>query len=434
MQKPTNKKLGLWMLTALVAGNMVGSGIFLLPSSLATIGSISIFSFCFTSLGAFLLAIVFSKMSSLVPKTGGPYIYARTGFGNFIGFQIAYSYWLYLWIGNAAVVVAMLGYLAVFWPILHQPLPGCIVGIIVVWSLTLVNISGMRSVGILQIITTIIKYIPLASIAILGWWHFHPHFITQSFNVSGRSNFSALSNAATLTLWAFVGVESATIPAGSVDNPRRNIPLATLLGTIIAVVIYVSSSTAIMGMIPAHILATSTSPFAAAADIIFGHWGKWLIAAGAVISCFGCLNGWILLQGQVPMAAAENNLFPQVFGKRNKYEVPARGLIITSALLTSLLLIITSKPNLVAQFHLLILIATFAALIPYFYTAMAEIIVIKQQSNARNKKLHITIALFAALYSYWALFGAGAKIIFYTSMLIFTSVPLYAWIYRRQQN
>ncbi len=424
------KKLGLCMLTALVAGNMIGSGIFLLPASLATIGSISIFSYCFTALGAFLLAIVFSKMSLLVAKTGGPYAYTQTAFGNFIGFQTAYSYWIYLWVGNAAVAIALVGYLAVFWPMLHHPVPACSVAIASIWLLTLVNIRGVHSVGVLQIITTIIKYIPIVLIAILGWWYFHPEFLTQSFNVSGRSNFSALSNAATLTLWAFVGLESATIPAGSVDNPKRNIPLATLLGTLIAAIVYISSSTAIMGMIPAAILAKTTSPFAAAANIIFGHWGQWLIAAGAAISCFGCLNGWILLQGQVPMAAAKDNLFPAIFGKCNKADVPAKGLFITS-ILTSGVLLLTADPNLVQQFHLLILIATFAALITYFYTAVAEIIVLKQQLKT-SQKMHIFIAILAAIYAYWTIFGAGEKIISYTIIMIFTSVPLYAWIYWRK--
>jgi APA family basic amino acid/polyamine antiporter len=426
------KKLGLCMLTALVAGNMIGSGIFLLPASLATIGSISIFSYCFTALGAFLLAIVFSKMSLLVPKTGGPYAYAQTAFGNFIGFQTAYSYWIYLWIGNAAVAVAMVGYLAVFWPILHHPIPASSVAIATIWLLTLVNTRGAHSVGILLIITTIIKYIPIVLIAILGWWYFHPQFLTQSFNISGRSNFSALSHAATLTLWAFVGLESATVPAGSVANPKRDIPLATLLGTLIAAIVYITSSTAIMGMIPAPILAKTTSPFAAAANIIFGHWGQWLIAAGAAISCFGCLNGWILLQGQVPMAAAKDNLFPSIFGKCNKADVPIKGLFITS-ILTSSLLLLTADPNLVKQFHLLILMATFAALITYLYTAVAEIIVLKQQQKT-YQKMHFFIAICATIYAYWTIFGAGSQIIFYTIIMIFTSVPLYAWIYWRKSK
>ncbi|MCK4609131.1 MAG: amino acid permease, partial [Gammaproteobacteria bacterium] len=297
-----NKKLGLWMLTTLVAGNMIGSGVFLLPANLASIGSISLLSWGITALGAFFLAMVFAKMSVLVPKTGGPYAFAQAGFGEFVGFQTAYNYWIAIAIGNAAIAIAMVSYLADLWPILNQPLYSATTAIVTVWLLTAVNLKGVRMVGFTAMVTTILKLVPILLVAIFGWWHFHPEYLTHSFNVTHHSNFSALSHAATLTLWAFVGVESATVPASSVLNPKRDIPIATLLGTLIAAVVYIASSTAIMGMIPASVLAHSTSPFAAAAGIIFGKWGDWIIAAGAAISCFGSLNGWILIQGQVPMA------------------------------------------------------------------------------------------------------------------------------------
>lgn len=426
MNEKAHKKLGLWMLIALVAGNLVGSGIFLLPASLANIGSISILSWCLTACGAFLLATVFSKMSLLIPKIGGPYAYTQSAFGDFIGFQTAYSYWIYIWVGNAAIALAMVGYLAVFWPMLHQPIIATTVAISTIWLLTLVNMRGVHSAGKVQIIITVIKYIPIILIILLGGLYFHSEYLTQSFNVSHHSNFSALSNAATLTLWSFVGVESATVTSRYIDNPKRNIPLATLFGTLIAAIVYIASCTIIMGMIPASILAKSTSPFAAAAEIIFGPWGKWLIAAGAALSCFGCLNGWILLQGQVPMAASEDKLFPSIFAKCNRANVPVIGIVITS-ILTSILLLSTSTTNLVQRFHIFVLTATFAALILYFYTSIAEVIVLKQQKNTIKERVHLIVALLAALYAYWAIFGAGAQIIFYTLILVFTSVPLYAW-------
>lgn len=421
-------KLGLWMLTTLVAGNMIGSGIFMLPANLATVGSISLISWGITTAGAFLLAIVFSKMSLLVPKTGGPYAYAEAGFGRFIGFQTAYNYWIAILIGNAAVVIAMMGYLSVFWPSLSHPAISCGVSIAVLWVVTFINIIGVRSIGIFQLLTTIIKFIPLLLICSAGWFYFHPHYLVESFNVSSRSTFSAISYAATLTFWAFIGLESATVPAGYVDNPKRNIPLATLIGTVIAAIIYIGSSAAIMGMIPVHILAKSAFPFAAAAGIILGEWGKWFIAIGTIISCLGTLNGWILLQGQVPMAAADDHLFPQIFAKRNKAGIPAIGLMITTAL-ASLLLLLTSQKDLVQQFQLIILVATLASLIPYLYTSMAEIILLKKAAFQEHLKKHIVVAILACIYSLWAIFGSGQEIIYYGSILIFTSIPLYAWLY-----
>lgn len=419
-------KLGLWTLTALVAGNMIGSGIFLLPASLASIGSISLLSWCFTAVGAFLLALVFSKMSLLVPKTGGPYAYAQAGFGDFIGFQTAYNYWIAIFVGNAAIVIAMVGYLTVFWSALQNPLFACAVALATIWFLTMVNIVGVRSAGFIQLITTILKFIPILVVAIFGWWYFHPEYLTSAFNISGASNFSALSSAAAMTLWAFIGLESATIPSANVENPTRNIPLATLLGTLLATVTYIASSTAIMGMIPAQILAQSTSPFAAAAEVILGPWGKWLIAAGAAIACFGCLNGWTLLQGQVAMAAADDKLFPAIFAKRNKAGVPVWGLVITSSLL-SILLLLTASPQLIKQFEFIILLAVLASLIPYFYTAIAEIILVKNLTMP-HKKLHILIALTASVYAFWALFSSGTDIVFYGSMLVYSSLPIYALV------
>jgi APA family basic amino acid/polyamine antiporter len=327
------QKLGLLALTSLVAGNMIGSGVFILPANLAHVGSISLLSWLFTACGAFLLAIMFSKMSTLVPKTGGPYVYVEDGFGSFMGFQTAYTYWMYAGVGNVAITIALMGYLRVFIPQLAIPTVNIISAIAIVWVLTWINISGIKRAGMMQTLMTVFKLIPLIIIALFGWQYFHLDYITNNYNVTGHSDLSAFSQAATLTLWAFMGMESAAVPSESVDNPHRNIPLATLLGTLIAAVLYMACSAAIMGMIPMGELANSTSPFAAAAKIIFGQWGEWIIAAGAVASCAGCLNGWILVQSQVAMAAADNGLFPQIFAKRNKFGVPGWGLVITFILL-----------------------------------------------------------------------------------------------------
>lgn len=422
-----NRKLGLFMLIALVTGNMVGSGLFMLPVEIARIGSIGILSWIFTSFGAFALALVFAKMSLLIPKTGGQYAYAKVGFGEFIGFQTAYNYWIALWVGNASIGVAMVGYLSVFFPIVTENnMVGTFVEIAMLWILTIVNIRGVHYAGIMQTVTTVLKFLPILLVAAFGWYYFHPEYILNNFNISGKPTFEAFSYAATITLWSFVGVESAAIPAGSVKNPARNIPLATLLGTAIAAVIYISSAIAITGMIPMQTLANSTSPFAMAASIIVGPWGALLIAGGAVISCFGALNGWILLQGQVPMAAAQDKLFPKIFAKCNKHDVPAAGLIISSAL-TTVLLILISSFKLIEQFQLLILIASVTSLSSYFYTAVSEMIILPKQSNIVpwKKCFHLIIAFLAAIYSFWTMFGAGRDIIFYVAMLIFTSFPMY---------
>ena len=420
----TQKKLGLFALTSLVTGNMIGSGVFVLPADLARVGAISLYSWAFTAIGAFLIALVFSRVSHIVTKPGGPYVYVDKGLGKFMGFQTAYIYWIYTGIGNVAITVALVGYLRVFFPQLANPVLGMTVATGVLATLVLVNITGVTRAGMVQSVTTVFKLMPLLVIAVFGWKYFHPDYITCSFNTSGESNLSAFSHAANLTLWAFMGIESATVPSGSVDNPRRNIPLATLIGTAIAAAFYMVCSVVVMGMIPAEILRDSTAPFACAAGMIFGRTGELLVAAGAVVSCFGCLNGWVLIQSQIAMTIADNGLFPKIFAKRNRFNAPGLGLLVNFVILDSILWL-TMNPNLVSQFQLAILAATTACLFDYFNVAISELILLLQfdKFKSNSSKMHAVIALLAAGYSFWAFFGAGHQLIYYV-MGIFMVVSL----------
>lgn len=424
------KKLGLWTVTSLVFGNMVGAGIFILPANLANIGSISLFSWVITATGSFLLALVFARMSVLVPKSGGPYAYTQTYFGDFIGFQTACNYWFQVWVGNAGIAIALVGYLIVFFPFLNSPHTSSLAAIAMVWILTLFNMMGIKHVGALQLVTTIAKFIPLILIGVVGWWYFHPYYLVESFNVKHTSNFSALSSGVALTLWGFIGLESATVSSEHVKNPKRNIPLATLLGTAIAALIYMSTFAVLMGMLPHQTLASSPSPFADAAIMMFGNWSKYLVAAGAVISALGSLNGWTFLQGQIALAAANDNLFPSIFRKLNRNHLPAIGLTITSLFTTGLLLL-TMDANLVSQFNLVALLAILASLIPYLYTALAAILAWRRSSNKQGltrNVIQLTVAGTAAIYVYWALFGVGEKTIFYGSLLLFGVMPFYVFM------
>ncbi|WP_298770008.1 amino acid permease [uncultured Shewanella sp.] len=421
------------MLTALVAGNMIGSGIFLLPSSLARLGSISLYGWIATTLGAFLLAILFAKMSLWIPKAGGPYAYAEAILGRYMGFQTAYSYWIAIWVGNAAIALAFAGYMQVFIPFLLSPLQSCLLAITAVWIVTLVNIFGARAAGFLQLVTTICKLIPIFLVAIIGWFYFNPYYITQSFNVSGQSNFSAFSSSVSLTLWAFIGVESATASSNAVSNPRFNVPVATLLGTAIAALAYISGSIAIMGMIPNSELAQSSAPFALAAAQIFGQGGEYIVAIGAALSCFGCLNGWVLLQGQIPMNAAEDRLFPTLFAKRNRHDIPANAVILTSVFI-SLLLLLTISPSLVKQFEIVILIAVLTNLLPYLYTSIAALVTIHLHHKSNHKYwLYQIIAFLAGLYALYAIASCGTQTLLFGLAFLVTSIPLYYYLKKHNQ-
>lgn len=424
------RQLGLWMLTALVVGNMIGSGVFLLPASLATFGTVTIFSWIATSIGAMFLALVFSKLSTLFPKTGGPYVFCREGYGDFVGFQVAYNYWVSMWIGNAGIAVAFTGYLSTFIPELnHSNWLAFAVTAGAVWTLTIVNIIGLHFAGFMQLILTILKFVPLVIIAIIGLFFVDWGNLTY-FNVSGKSNFSAFSGGAMMTLWAFLGVESATVPADDVKDPKKTIPRATILGTTLAAVLYIICTIVIMGVIPVPELRESAAPFADLAGRIFGEWGKFAMGAVAVISCLGALNGWILLTGQIPLAASKDNLFPKKFGKVSKNRAPVFGVVFSSILVTALLFLNFSK-NLVDQFTFIILLGTLAAILAYIYSTVAEFVIyIKHPDKVDRASVvkSLTISGLAFLYTFWMVISSGQEIVFYGALLMFTSIPVYGWM------
>lgn len=425
------KPLGLWMGTALVVGNMVGSGIFSLPATLAPYGPISIIGWLYTTLGALILALIFSRLSRLVRGIGGPYVYTRRGFGNFPGFLVAWGYWISIWAGNAAITVSLVGYLKVLLPrILAGPIPQVLAGLTAIWCLTLVNIGGIRKAGLTQLITTLLKLVPLLMVIMMGLLYLNQdHFIP--FNRSGGSPFSAVTATAALTLWAFLGLESASIPADSIRNPRRNIPRATLLGTGFTAVIYITSTIAVMGILPADRLARTSAPFAQAAIRVWGPWAGDLIAVGAAISCLGALNGWILLQGQIPRAVALDGLFPGIFSRLNRKRAPWIALVFSSSLVT-LLLLMNYTRGLVEQFTFIIMLATFTCLIPYLFCSLSELMIYRRYPRkASGKRLVTSLALgipgFA--YSLWAILGLQGRTVFWGVLLLAAGLPLY-WLSR----
>jgi len=250
----------------------------------------------------------------------------------------------------------------------------------------------------------------------------------SQFNLTGGSDFSAVSKGAVLTLWAFLGLESACIPADDVKNPKRTIPLATIVGTLVAAFIYILSTGALMGVISPAELAKSASPFGDAAGKIFGPWARALVSAGAVIACLGTLNGWVLLQGQIPYAAAKDKLFPKSFGYKSKQGVPLFGLIVSSLLVT-VLLIFNFNKSLVDQFTFIIALATLAALVAYLYSTMAQVILLlKGGKPLRGAFGSVLIALIACAYTFWAIIGSGMETVFYGALLMLISIPLYARI------
>lgn len=432
--RPGTAKLGLWMCTALVVGNMIGSGVFLLPASLAGYGGISVFGWLISAAGASLLALVFSRLSRRVPKAGGPYAYTRRGFGDFAGFLVAWGYWISILATNAAIAVAFVSYLSSFWPALAgNSVLAASVAIGTIWILTLVNARGVRSGGMVQLVTTVLKLVPLVLVATLGLLYFDPDNFLP-LNQSGRSSFSAITATVTLTLWAFLGLESATVPAADVRDPERTIPRATIIGTAAASLVYIFGTVAVMGALPPSELAVSTAPYADAGRVMWGGWAGHLVGLGAIVSCFGALNGWILLQGQIPLAAAMDGLFPGPFARVGGRGTPVAGLLISSVLVTILVMTNYTK-GLVELFTFAILLATLTCLVPYVFSTMAELILLlREGGRGRGERLWASaaIAILAFLYSLWAIVGSGRDSVYWGFLLLMCGLPVYVWIRRRQ--
>ncbi len=421
-------KLGIWMTTSLVIGNMIGAGIFLMPSALARYGGISILGWLLSSAGALLLAKVFSKLSNMVKNSnGGPYAFAKVGFGDYVGFLVAWGYWISAWVANAAIAIAFVSALSVFIPVLKDnPLIAVFTGLGAIWLLTWVNSRGVRNSGKMQLVTTLLKIVPILVIITGGFFFFNiDNFIP--FNVSGESSLSAIAITGTMTLFAFMGLESATVPSDNVDDPERTIPRATMLGTAITTLVYVLSTVVVMGMIPLDQLAVSPAPFADAMRVMSGEVGEEIVAAGAAIAAFGALNGWILIQSQVARATAIDRLFPSIFKKENSKGVPIWGLVIGSCL-SSMVMLMNYTEGLVEQFRFMILLSTFCCLIPYIFSAAAYVAISLEREKTATPVFNIFILgglTFA--YALWAIFGAGEKSVFWGFILLLLGTPFYVW-------
>ena len=433
-QKTDVKRIGIWVCSSLVIGNMIGSGIFLLPASLGEYGPISLIGWLVTGCGSIILALVFARLTLHSAKSGGPFAYTQAGFGNLAGFLVAWGHWIAAWTGNAALAVAFISYLTVFFPILKtDTLLAAGATMSVVWGLFFVNLRGVKAVGVVQVVTTVLKTLPLIAFATVGFAYFEPANFAE-FNTSGESNTTAIFATCALTLWAFLGLESATVPAGNVDNPQRTIPRATVFGTAFVAILYLLVSVSIYGIMTPAELGASNAPFADAAHSIWGNWGFYFVAFGAVVSCLGSLNGWLLIQAEVPMAAAKAGLFPKIFGKEDARGRPVAGMFISTVLL-SILIMSNFSGDLVGLFTFIILLATLSSLVPYLFCSLASIMIsVVEKRTAEiewGKQLFITV--FSFVYVIGAIIGAGQEVVYWGAILLLSSVPVYVWA-RWQQH
>ena len=413
--------LGLWTAVALVVGSMVGSGVFLLPATLASFGAASLLGWGLTLLGVLLLAIVYSWLAKKITRTGGSYAYAHEAFGPGAGFFVAWSNWISMWCGNAALAVAFAGSLgAVFPEATATPLRGAVSALAALWFCTIVNVAGVREAGRMQLITTLLKIVPLVLFGVLGLAYIQAGSY-QPFNPSGESLFAVTTASAAITLWAFLGFEAATIPSASIKDPERTVPRATIIGMLIAGIATMLTCTVVIGLLPSDVLVNSAAPMADAATRLWGSSAGLAVGVISTISCFGALNGWVLLQAQVPLAAASDKLFPSIFAKVDTRGTPVSGLLISTALAT-IVVLSNYTQSLIQLFAFSILLSTAAALLPYSVSVAGWI-----KMNQKASVYKLIIAGLALIYALWALKGTGNEALLWGAGLLLAGVPVYLW-------
>ncbi|MDP4015404.1 MAG: amino acid permease [Candidatus Nanopelagicales bacterium] len=434
-------KLGLPQAIALIMGGIIGTGIFGLPAQVAQFGMMAIVTLVIVTIGAMALALTFGSLVKRIPAAGGPYAYARYYFGDAAGFSAAWPYWITAWAGNAGIVVVWVIYVqALFGLDPNDKFLAILIAMAGLWIPALVNLSGLKHMGSFQLVTTILKFIPIVFIATVGLVIALTRRNFPEFNPSGGSWFDAMSLSAAIVLFSYLGVELASVAAAKIKNPDRNVPIATVLGTAACGVAYILSLVAIFGIVPNDVL-TSTAGEAsfsvAFTDIFGGEWAGKMMSAFAVISGIGALNAWTMICAEMPQAAADDELFPRIFAKVSKAGVPIWGIVISTILASVFTIFAYATQAGIEVLNTLVLLTGVTAAIPYFFSANAQLYYLLTQGKAANPKTFsrdMVIAIAALLFSFWFVYGSGPQATFWAYLLILASYVLLIVIYARRRK
>ena len=423
-----SNKIGVVQLTILTMVNMMGSGIIMLPTKLAEIGTISIVSWLVTAVGSTALAYAFAQCGMFSKKSGGMGGYAEYSFGKAGNFMANYTYGVSLVIANTAIAISAVGYGSEFLGATLSPLSIALWTIFTLWLATVLNFGGARITGNISSFTIWGVIIPVVGISIIGWKWFDGSMYVNSWNPHNVPTFEAIGVSISMTLWAFLGLESACANADAVENPEKNVPIAVLGGTLGAAVIYIVSTNVIAGIVPNLELASSTAPFGLAFAHMFNETIGKVIMGLMVMSCFGSLLGWQFTIAQVFKSSAEEGYFPAFFKKVTSKDAPIVGMVTITALQT-LLSLMTISPSLNKQFNVLVDLAVVTNVIPYLLSMAALAVLLKAENVAPQKyKTTVFVAFIGSLYSIYALYAAGEQAMLYGSIVTFIGWTLYGFV------
>lgn len=434
------ERLGLTSATSLVIGSIIGTGVFTMPAVLAGAGTSSLLTLTAVTIGALVLALMFGQLTKRVPNTeGGLYAYTRHEFGDFAGYLTAWCYWITCWAGNAAIVSSWVFYVQSLFSIENPSAwVSLFIALIGLWIPAAINLVGLRQMAWFQNLTVVLKFLPLLFVATVGWF-----FISSAnfgpFNASGGSLYDAIGIAAGVALFSFIGVETASIAAGRVDNPRRNVGRASVIGTVASGLLYIVVSAAVMGLVAQGDLVDDGAPFVAAFQSIFGDAG-WVgrsIALVAVISGIGALNGWTMVTAEMPYAAAKDGLFFPSFALVNKAGVPWFGLVVSTGVASALMAWSYSGGTGLTVFTYLVNLSVVTVAIPYFLSASAQIAFLV----SRRRRVHgitlvrdASITGAATLFSLWVTAASGYQAVYQAVIMLLIGIPLYSVLKSRKER
>jgi APA family basic amino acid/polyamine antiporter len=435
-----SEKLGLSSATSLVIGSIIGTGVFTMPAVLAGAGTSSILTLAVVTLGAVLLGVMFGQLTNRVPNSeGGLFAYARHEFGDFAGYMTAWCYWITAWAGNAAIVASWVLYVESFFGI-ENPSAWTNLGIALfgLWIPAAINLAGIKQMALFQNLTVVLKFLPLLLVATVGWF-----FIDTAnfgpFNASGGSLYDSIGIAAGIALFSFIGVETAGIAAGRVENPRRNVGRASVIGTAASGLLYIAVSAAVMGLVAHGDLVDDGAPFVAAFQTMFGDagWVGKAVALVAVVSGIGALNGWTMVTAEVPLAAAKQGLFLHSFAKVDKQGIAWFGIVVSTIVASVLMAWSYSGSTGLTVFTYLVNLSVVTAAIPYFLSATAQFVYL----ISGRRKVHgwtfardMSISVAATLFSLWVTAASGYQAVYQAVIMLMIGIPLYGVLQARRQR
>ncbi len=410
------RPFGFWTATALVVGGMIGSGVFLVPSALAPFGWTGVVAWVVGIAGALAIGWTLSRLAATMPGEGGAIAVTAAVIGPLPGVLVGWSYWVAVWSANAAIAIAATSYLAALYPpVAATPLTGALVAVALIWALTALNLAGARRAGEFQVVTTVLKLLPLLAVVAIAAGIGRTKPVTLPPLPPPHDLFAGLATAVTLALFALVGFEAASVAATRVRDPARTVLRSTMAGTAVTGVLYLIVCSAIVLMLPPRAVAASAAPFALFVATFWGPSAAFGVALFAAIAAIGALNGWVLIQGELPLAMARAGLLPSWFARTSTRDVPVRVLMLSSALASALILVTASR-SLGGIFTVAVLLSTCATLWLYVAVLVAALM----------RRVAVVTAVAGLAFTAVAFWGAGAEAAGLSVVLMLTALPVYA--------